>query len=56
MRTLVGIHLDVQHSEDLPMVMIIVLAALAVAAIVGTFFVLTDDSARPVPTRDTLAE
>jgi hypothetical protein len=56
MRTLVGIHLDVQHSEDLPMVMIIVLAALALAAIVGTFFVLTDDGARPVPTRDTLAE
>jgi hypothetical protein len=38
------------------MVMIILLAALALAAIVGTFFVLTDDSARPVPTRDTLAE
>jgi hypothetical protein len=56
MRALVGIHLYVQHSEDLPMVMIILLAALALAAIVGTFFVLTDDSARPVPTRDTLAE
>jgi hypothetical protein len=38
------------------MVMIIVLAALAVAAIAGTFFVLTDDGPRPVPTRDTLAE
>jgi type III secretory pathway component EscS len=51
-----GIHSFVQHSEDLPMVMIIVLAALAIAAIVGTFIVLTDDGARPVPTRDTLAE
>jgi hypothetical protein len=38
------------------MVMLIVLASLALAAIVGTFIVLTDDGARPVPTRDTLAE
>jgi len=38
------------------MVMIIILAALAIAALVGTFVVLTDQGARPVPTRDTLAE
>jgi hypothetical protein len=38
------------------MVMIIVLAVLALAAIVGTFIVLTDSGARPVPTRDTLAD
>jgi len=38
------------------MVMIIILAALALAAIAGTFVVLTDDGARPVPTRDTLAQ
>jgi hypothetical protein len=38
------------------MVMLIVLAALAIAALVGTFVVLTDHGARPVPTRDTLAE
>jgi len=38
------------------MVMIVALAVLALAAIAGTLVVLTDDGARPVPTRDTLAQ